>query len=83
MNYAPLYLSIAKGGVMAIIAELGFLKVCVCWVPWMLKDAHEKARKKIATDVFGIVTLEVSFLLLIVMVGFKTWIPHFEFGSKQ
>jgi len=67
-----------------IIAELGYLKVCVCWVPRMLRDANEKTRKAVATEVLcHCNTRGEDFLLVIVMVGFKSWVPHFEFGSKQ
>jgi hypothetical protein len=79
MNDAPLYPSVK-----ALIAELGYLKVCVCWVAGMLRDAYEKTRKAIATDVLcHCNTRGEGFLLLIVTVGFKTCVPHFEFGSKQ
>jgi len=35
---------------MAVCEELGCSKVCAQWVPQMLTDAHQEARKGIATD---------------------------------
>jgi len=50
----------------------------------MLRDEYEKTGQAIATDVLcHCNTRGEGFLLLIVMVGFKTWVPHSEFGSKQ
>jgi hypothetical protein len=35
---------------MAITEELGYSKVCACWVPQMMTDAHKEERKATVTD---------------------------------
>jgi len=44
-------LSISKGSLMAITKELGYSKVCSCWVPQMVTAAHKEIRKAKITDI--------------------------------
>jgi hypothetical protein len=44
-------LPVSKGSLMAVTKELGYSKVCSCWVPQMVIAANKEMRKATVTDI--------------------------------
>jgi len=63
--------------------ELGFWKLCACWVPKMLTEEHKLKRQASALDFLARYSEEGKNFLSHLVTGDKTWVLHATPESKQ
>lgn len=76
-------LEIGHSAVQEMIQELGYRKVCACWVPRLLTTEHKVQRKTIAQDLLQRYRNAGDEFLMSIVTGDESWFHHYEPETKR
>jgi hypothetical protein len=77
MNYGPTWL-LGKGSTTAMSEQLGCLKVCAHWVPWILREPQNREGNESPLDLLDQYNTSGDIFLVQSFMDGGTWIHHSE-----
>jgi len=76
-------LNIGCNALEAMVATLGYRKVCARWVPRMLTQEHKENRMQVCQDLLNQYEADGDSFLDRIITGDETWCHHYEPESKR